>query len=331
MNIHTMNAPLFLGLAMAASTAGTTSAQSVCEQLTIERIGYAPFGGGMEVLLHNGSDEFLNYPTIHLLTTAGDTIGYSIMHFFGMTAGGSLLYRTEDIGPPPSSPLSGTLLFNYVDFEGNTIVSCTLPLTNIDLCPVAACSPVQVVTYFGTSTPEAELDWLISTADGEVVGQGSLSVDPDGSGTDMDEICLPPGHYTLSVLQSSGEPGSFTMGLITAEASLMEGLSDALPPGEPLDLPFAFYAPCIAIGQQVVAPVRPSARIAVVDQQLHISTQDGLPIGPVYLLDALGRTVRHMPASGVPSAVIDLSGLPSATYIVQSGSHRWPAQRFILP
>ncbi len=308
--------------------AGPASAQHICDQIAVESIQYAPFGGGLEVMIHNGNDQFLSHPSVLLVNTTGDTLGTSSMSFFGIAEHSSQLHQVEIAGAPTPSPFSGAVHVNYIDMDGSG--GCVIQFKGAILCPEQICTPLTIMAYQFGNLPAGELSWTLTNTSGEEMAQGTLVIDPNSPGADTDEVCLPAGGYILRMEQTSGELGEFPITITSAEPTSGGFVKGSLQPGEPLEMPFTLYGPCVGIAQgvRINEPVVPL--VWTVGQQLHIAT-DGTPIGPIQVLDAMGRTVQQGRSSS-DRAVIDLPTLSHGTYLLRSldPANPWRTQRFVL-
>lgn len=324
-----INAPLLIRLMLPALVAGTASAQTICDQISIDRIGYAPFGNGLEVVIHNGNDVFLSYPTVQLFNNMGDSLGSSALTFFGIMNNSSQLHQINATEQIPATPFSGSIVFNY--FTENGFDGCTIPFNGLSLCPNETCIPLQVYTYFTPNVPEAVVTWTITDAEGVEAAQGTLDIDPDGVGSVANDLCIPAGHYTLRVQQSTGDAWSFPLGLVTPDWSIDDAVHGTLSTGEELAIDFSFFEPCMTIGQGVRPYEQHQANIWVVDRQLHIRTMDQQAVGAVRVLDATGRTVRDIAANHSTGTILEIGDLATGTYLVCSPSHAWTSQRIFVP
>lgn len=310
---------------------GPASAQDICDHITVESIAYAPFGNGLEVVVHNGNDDFLSYPMVQVVDAEGDTIGGSALFFFGIGGHSSLLHHVPTAGNVPASPFTGTVLFHYIGIDSSG--TCAIPITEALLCPTVPSIPLEVYTYFNTNATPTELTWAITDTNGDTVSEETLVVDPTGSGSDADQLQLPPGHYTLHVAQTSTPLFEFPILFSSPDMSYGSFIEGNLDAGGHLMLPFSLFEPCIAIGQ-AVDEFEPSAPlIRMMDQQLHIRTMDGSPLGAMQIMDAIGRSVKQVSSNGSASAAIDLTQHAAGTYMVRSldPQQPWKAQRFLLP
>lgn len=324
-----LNAPLLLRLALPTLMAGTASAQNLCDQISIDRIGYAPFSNGLEVVVHNGTDEFIGYPTVQLIDAMGDTLGSSLLQFFGITPHSDQIHQIADLEQTPSTPFSGNVVLSYSTMDGLGL--CAFPITSAMLCPVEACIPLQVYTYFLSNAPTAELTWTITDQDGAEAAQGTLAIDPSGVGSVISEFCLPAGHYTLQAQQNSGDAWSFPIGLVTPDWTIEDAVHGTVSAGEELAFDFSFFEPCMAIGQGLRTNEPSQLWIQVVDQRLHVRSNDQRAIGSLWVMDAMGRIVLDAGTNKTAEMALDLGDLATGTYLVCSPTRAWPTQRIFVP
>jgi hypothetical protein len=104
-----------------------------------------------------------------------------------------------------------------------------------------------------------------------------------------------------------------------------------LPADGLVTMPFTLFAPCIDNAQGVEEATAPAAVIAVDGRRVRLSSGDGLPLGDLVIMDAMGRTIRTVREGG-GIVTIDLGHVPPGTYLVRQQGRGRPAstQRFII-
>ncbi len=310
---------------------GVLSAQ-FCDSLEITSVQYAPFGGGLHVLLHNASTELLSVPTFDAYDANGDTLVLGAFNFFGIGPGVTQLHQLPLVAgaSEAASPFTGTLLLHYQDEVDDQ--TCLYPFIAIDLCPAPQpCIPLLVYAYQQGGLVETDLDWSVSDADNIVQADGVLHMDGTGFGYATAELCLPPGAYSMHMEQDVPAGNILQVGMTQAGFAYSDGTNTQLPVGGSVDHAFGFYASCIDDEQTINEPGAEAPTVFIEGRVLWITSLDGSALGPMIILDDMGRTVRSIRANADRIAA-DLSALAPGAYLVRSIGPEisWAAQRFIL-
>jgi hypothetical protein len=290
------------------------SAQPLCDSLAIEGFTYDPFGNGLHIRLRNNSSQFLGDPHFDVLDDQGATIAEGQPFFFGVLPGDAQLHVLDVNGDLPPSPFSGALVFNFINADGEG--SCTFPMDQVSLCPPGSCFPFQVYGISQTGPIDAELAWSIRDADNMVVDGGTLLFAVDGLVEVVDGTCLPPGAYNLQVQWPSPTGQPFQVG-VTPSLFEVPPVSVVLPADGLVTMPFTLFAPCIDNAQAVEEAVDKPVVIAVDGRLVRLSSGDGLPLGDLVIMDAMGRTIGTVRAGG-SMVVVDLGGASAGNYVLRS-------------
>ena len=314
--------PLLVRISLSAQT---------CDSLTIDSVQYAPFGGGLQVTVHNGTTQTLSGPMLDVFNDDGDTLVLNAFNFFASIPGTSQmnqlpLYPGATL---PASPFTGTLVLHYQTID--SAVACVFPLNSVDLCPPGPCAPLAVFAYQQGSNVETELDWSVTDAENITQASGVLHMDTLSFGYTLDELCLPPGLYTLHVEQAIPAGNIIHVGVTQVDLAWNDGTNTPLPIGGSVDHPFAFYELCAQQGQGIPMREPGSLQVVLDGRNLHVASTDGRALGPLVLLDGLGRTVRVLTTTSA-SLSTDLSGLAPGTCILKplTPDAGCTARRFIL-
>ncbi len=304
-------------------------AQVDCADLQIESFGHAPFGSGLHVWFHNGSTELLGYPYFDLLDANGDTLIPGGLNSFGILAGTSQLYTMSMPFPAIVSPFSGSLVLHYSSVDGD--YTCTYPLANVDLCPAEPCAPLQVYAYGNGTSVNASLAWTVTDPQNNEVATGGLQLNVLLPPTAQEDLCLPPGFYTLNISQPFPTGEAITVGVTTALFQ-SDGPSGITSVDGTLTLPFIYYLSCID-GTQGIHDATASAPVLMIQgRTMSFNMQEDRMIGPLAVIDAMGRTIMQYTFNS-STATFDLGNLAPGAYSLRSlqNENTWPAQRFLLP
>jgi hypothetical protein len=305
-------------------------AQSTCDSIQVERMRYDPFGNGLQVTLFNGSVQFLNGPTVDVLDADGLPLGIGTMEFFGVLPGSTSQHRVAFM-PQPSSPFSGIVRLNYTGVEGT--MSCLWSLADMQLCPMDSCMPLGVYAYQqGGNNVAMDIDWSVRDQDNVSQANGVLHMDVGGFGYAVEELCLPPGAYTLQMTQTVAAGNLIQVGMTQNDFAWTDGTNTQLPPGGSVVHPFDFFALCVD-GTQGLSTSTMDAPVLVVDgRTVRITASTGTALGKLIVMDVSGRIVRNIATQG-NSITVDLTGCAAGTYLLRSLNAKddRPVQRFVLP
>lgn len=312
-------------------------AQDPCDDVEVTLLRYGAFSDTMLRLdVMNNGDFFFNYPMFGIIDQTGDTIARTVNFSFGMANGahGEQLEMNEGLALP-QSPFTGSVLLQWA-LDPEPTNSCLLEVTNIELCPPAPCAPLSVMMFNFSSEPQdAGFTWYITDTNGSTVSDGGLFLSANGSGTVMQNICLPPGAYVLHMAQPFSAPGNFVFGLGN-ESFLESGpTTPFVPNGNPsvtTDLPFTFYPACAEMGNNISEPTGSAFQLAQDGRTLIVRSTGGSPLGALQVLDASGKLVRTF-ATTNDSILLDLTTEATGLYFLRSLDRASTASvlRFVLP
>lgn len=301
-------------------------AQVNCTELLVDGFSYTAFDPGLQVLIHNNSDEFISYPMCDVIDANGDTLIHAMAQTFGIGENSSQLHTMVMPFPVIASPFTGTIALHYTTIDG--IFICDFEMDNVDLCPPAPCADLQVFAYGLTPSVNASLIWTVTDAGQNELATGGLQLNTILPPTAFDSLCLPPGFYTLNISQPFPTGEEIMVGLTTAFFEI-EGPSGVTAIDGTLSLPFVFHLNCIdgtqGIGDQAIT----GPRVQVIGNLMEINSSDRSPIGSIAIMDSMGRIIRTA-HSNDERLVIDLDGNGAGAFLVRPMDVSWPAQRFIL-
>lgn len=314
----------------------SAQAQSPCDALVIDDVLYGAFDGStvMVDVTNTSTDLIFGYPWFLLIDAEGDTLTEESLDFFGIGSGGQT--HRMDLRPGqtmPSSPFTGSLVLTYMDGV-NPDPTCTFVLTDHPLCPPPPCTPIALFLQASSfPTVDAAFTWYLSDVDGNTVTEGQFTIDAEGSGSDIQEICLPPGDFTLHVARPFGTEGAFVFGA-SRNGYVSGPVTPFIQQGDPAittDLSFRFFPLCLESANHIqeVRPEGPS--VVVTGDGLRITATDGQALGMLEVTDMAGRPVRRLDVRA-SSATLPLAGLAGGAYLLRSiGGRPFPAQRFVIP
>ncbi|MEZ4756033.1 MAG: hypothetical protein R2817_04310 [Flavobacteriales bacterium] len=238
------------------------------------------------VTVDNPTQELFPYPNFILFDAAGDTLAKEQTSLFGLPGSGSVHYlRIHPGAILPAGPFAGRLEL-WTEFT--TQLACTWPIT-IELCPPPPCVNVQpFIQNIGGAVASGTFNWGI-LQNGNVVASGSFEVN-DEQQFDVDEVCLPPGNYSM-ICGTDGGPsqGALFYGLWAGpgQETPMRPVFDIIP--QPI--PFALYTPCLDPIQSVGNTLPAEAPHVMMDaDQVTVQVQDGT-LREVTVMDPQGRRI----------------------------------------
>jgi len=290
---------------------------TACDSLLIEAVYWAPFSDTALVVhvMNFGTGQY-NYPNFILYDQNGDTLAKETVTFFAIIAGGES-WHTLTIQPGvtiPDGPFTGSLEL-WVLFGDS--VACSFNHTG-EFCPPDPCvelNPVMVNT--GGAIVTANIAWELLDADSIAVGSGTFDLTTTEQ-QDFDTLCVPPGAYTLWVnhpvpvggqLQISLEAGGNSWAAVPAVLFTQDGVPDPVP--------FDFYPGCFDNTNGIAPPMDPSGvMLAIMNDQLHVRSNDASAIGDLVLFDARGRVLARRQAAPA-EATLDLSTMAEGVYLLR--------------
>ena len=181
---------------------------------------------------------------------------------------------------------------------------------------------------FGGALVVASVPWTL-TDGGVVVGSGTFDL-TSMEQFDYDTLCVPPGHYLITVSYPSPLGGSVEYHLGTSNPwASTQSIPFAGSGGSTFE--FDFYGPCFDDTEAITETVAASAiDLILLSEQLQVTSSDGAPLGHIEVIDVSGRTVRELDVKAA-STVIDLTGSIPGLYVLRAGSGRVAVRPFVLP
>lgn len=300
-----------------------------CEGLVVSPVRWhALTDTTLVISVTNPTNELFAYPNFILLTTNGDTLAVEQTSLFGLPGSGSVHYLHIHPGAVlPSGAFSGWLEL-WTGFT--TELACSWELS-IDLCPPPSCVNVEpFIQSIAGETATGTFNWGV-LQNGNVLASGTFEVTEDQQ-YDLDEICLPPGTYSM-ICGSAGGPSSGAL-----VYGLWAGPGQVTPTQPALNvipqpIVFDLYLPCINPDQSVQGmTATEQVRVWSEADQLIIEAREST-LREVTVLDAQGRLMyRTRPTSQVHRItttawaagvvlvrVVDGTGSTSSHRIVHAG------------
>ena len=282
---------------------------SPCDPLVIASVQWSAFDDtSLVVHVFNPTSELFDYPGFILLADNGDTLAKETVDFFGIPGENRHTLQVHPGAAIPAGSFTGTLEL-WTGFYAEQ--ACSWELT-FDLCPPEPCSELYpTIQSIGSGTTVGTFTYQIIDED-VPVASGTLELG-EGQYIDMDTVCLPPGHYILSL--SADQPATEGQPVFGINApGFFQGPSAPVDFDSPTALPFDLYAPCIEIPQGVHENPSLGFRVANTAGQVTLSRTDGGVLGLLRVFDAQGRSVATaMETKSVH--VFTVSGWPPGLYI----------------
>ncbi|MFZ1687840.1 MAG: hypothetical protein WAU70_10485 [Flavobacteriales bacterium] len=295
-----------------------------CDSLVIYSILYGAFNDStIEVVVSNPSSVLFDYPGFILFDGNGDTLAIETVDYFGIGTGPQV--HTLVIHPDatfPAGVFTGTLEL-WTSFT--TDLACNFPVT-LDLCPPGPCQNVVVsIGNMGGALVVSGFTWTITDSLGTTVGTGVLQL--GNSQSDTANICLPPGNYTLTMVQPNITGGQLFYGVGDALGAVIQ--EPFIQGGATNELPFPFYPLCIDAGTSIAPLGNDPGMLIVLDNgSLNVTAKTDL--GLLRLHDAQGRIVLEQRVAG-NSARIDVQHLASGCYLLVQPQGNANSVRFVKP
>lgn len=291
----------------------TVTGTGACDSLLINSISWDPFGDTAIVLsASNNSATLFDYPGFILFDDQGDTLAKETVNYFGISQGPQTHYLIVQPGATiPAGPFAGSLELWTLFYQS---LGCTWD-TTFSLCPPPPCAPLTVsLGNFGGAMVTASFTYSITDPNAVTVASGTISLDALHQEMN-DTICLPPGEYTLSMVQPNMVGGALIYGLGT---SYGPGPSEPFVQGGTTNtLPFSFYPSCYN-GPNGLVEVEPGADLqsTLNNGLLTVLALDGRPLGPLSVFDGQGRLVATTAAT-TKVFTLDVSALSPGLLLVQ--------------
>jgi hypothetical protein len=286
---------------------------SPCDSLSLTPLTWHPFTDtALALSASNSSSTLFDYPGFVLLDTQGDTLAQETVVYFGIGQGPQSHVLTVKPGAIiPQGSFVGQLELWTLFYQA---LGCVWTDT-LDLCPPAPCAPLEVtMANYGGAIVIGTFAYAITDDNGNSVASGTLELDPLNQ-QDVEAACLPPGYYTLSVVQPIPMGGQLIYGL---SAPPVLGLQQPfIQGGAANSIPFNFYPSCSNGPNGIAEPVPASEfDVRTLNGSLVIISHKGEGLGTLAVLDAQGRLVATA-ASNANTLTVDISEAPSGLLLVQ--------------
>ena len=270
----------------------------------------------MVLAVANGSSDLFDYPGFVLLSDEGDTLAKESVNYFG-------------IGTEPQEHFLGVMPGAVI--EGNTVTGqlhlwsgfygeheCEWPVS-WELCPEQECWTVMPYLWnLGNAVVTVAVPYTLENEDGLELSAGTFYLNINSQSAYGEELCLPPGHYTLRLDQVGFVGGQLYYGMTTSMANT-EQVQEPYVQGTALnDREFAVFERCIDDSNGIPAHATDLGLSLMSDgDRWIVAALDKSHIGRFQLLDIHGRILR----TGVFNAgrgEIDLAGLAHGAYVFRS-------------
>ena len=290
--------------------AGTSNAQEDCINLTPVSFGYAPFDSDrMEVRIQNNGSGGWSYPSLVFYNTSGDTIAWRAAEFFGI---GNDQVFTLDITHPEAINDGGVYPRLELWTGFNDSLRCEWVLSG-EFCFPSICATVH--PYAFSSDPAAAgttFTWNINSDNGESAASGEMTMALGGVEV-MDTVCLPPGNYSLTMLNPSISGNGTTYQMRGRSGSTSTSPVIEVNAFDSSD--FTVLEACIDGANAVTEIPSEELRLNIVNGILHLQFPIGEAASTVELFDGAGR-VLHRSTDNKILRDLDLSGLAPGVLIL---------------
>ena len=300
-------------------------AQENCGDVYPVSISYDPFNSGrIAVLMGNDGPIGWSYPSLILYNENGDTLAWAPADYFALTD--DQLYTLNIVENPqvPTVPFNAVLEL-WTGF--NNSLRCTWsPI--VTLCPPEQCTTVYPsVLAWSNDAGGTQFDWTVTDSLAQTVATGMITM-PLGGIQARDSVCLPPGAYELTMVNTSilGDSVYFSMNgphwnsSSSPQVELIAGVASL----------FTLMEACIDFQNAVADVPTTSFDVRMVGDVVRVTKGDGDPVGNVDILDAAGRlllrgygtsgtftlTIGDLPPSILLVRLVDKRGIVSARPIM---------------
>lgn len=288
-----------------------------CDSLDIISARWGVFSNEQIVLtVANGSSDLFDYPGFVLLDGEGDTLAKETVNYFGISQGPQEHFL--DILPGvviDGNTVNGDL---YLWSGFYTEQECQWAV-NWDLCPAQECTTVMPYLWnLGDALITVSVPYTLENEDGLELSAGTFYLNINSQSVYGQEVCLPPGNYTLHLDQVGFVGGQLYYGMTTSMAN-SELVQESYVQGTAVnDKDFAVFGPCIDASNGIASHASGSGLSLSMDgDRWIVGALDKSPIGLFQLLDIHGRIMR----TGIISTDrggIDLAGLATGSYVFRS-------------
>ena len=315
--------PLF-SLAIAFFSA-SASAQENCDDLSVGSIQYAAFNDSVvEVVMLNNGPIGWGYPSLILFDGNGDTLARREAEFFALSNDQVFSLPILPGAALPTVPFYATVQL-WTGF--NDSLRCTF-FPEASLCPTGPCTTVHPFAWLANGdTTGFELEWTVTETTTNTVYTGPLHI-PQGLTSAQADVCLPPGHYTLTMFNPwvTGEGLFFRMTSSSWNSS--QSLDTELASGNPSV--FTLFEACIDDDNAVSEIVASGITVTMTNGILRATVPSGSVLRSLEVIDAAGRTIRRV-SGQADSLILDISDLPMGLLLVRTteGDRTTTTRRFL--
>ena len=268
-------------------------------------------------MLNNGQIGW-SYPSLILFNGNGDTIAWQGAEYFALANDQVFSLPIIPGAVIPSDPFYATVEL-WTGF--NDSLRCTF-FPEPSLCPQAPCTIVHPFATYSGDTAGLELEWTVTETTTNEVLTGALSI-PQGISYAQTDVCLPPGHYTLTMFNPwiSGDGLYFNMkssAWNSSETPYVE-MADSVPSM------FTLFEACIDDDNAVAQLASEEIVLSVVAGRIHLQLPMGDHMSVVELLDGTGRVLHRI--TGVQNQLeLDITGFAPGVFVLavtNNKNERW--------
>jgi hypothetical protein len=291
----------------------TAGGGSPCDSLVLSPLSWHPFTDTALVLsAANSSSTLFDYPGFVLLDTQGDTLAQETVGYFGIGQGPQP--HVLDVKPgaiiPQGSFIGQLELWTFFYQALGCVWTDTL-----NLCPPAPCAPLEItMANYGGAFVIGSFVYAITDENGNTVASGTLELDALNQ-QDLAPACLPPGNYTLSVVQPTPLGGQLVYGI--SAQPVLGPQQPFVQGGATNSLNFSFHPSCSS-GTNGISEAMPASDLDVRSLQgsLLIICRSGDALGAIAVLDAQGRLVATA-SSNTNTLTLGVPGAPPGLLLIQ--------------
>lgn len=276
-----MRAPLTAAHALIALA--PLLAQENCNDVYPVSIGYDPFNSGrIAVLMGNDGPIGWSYPSLILYTENGDTLAWAQADYFALTDDQLHTLNIVENAQVPTGPFNAVLEL-WTGF--NDSLRCTWdPI--VTLCPPECTTVYPSVLAWSNDAGGTQFDWTVTDSLAQTVATGTIAL-PVGGIQAQDSVCLPPGAYELTVVNTSipGDSVYFSMNGPHWNSSSSPQVELIAGAGSP----FILMEACIDFQNAVPDVPANTFDVQVLGDAVRVTNSNGRPVGNVDITDAAGR------------------------------------------
>jgi hypothetical protein len=263
-------------------------AQEDCNNVHPLSVGYDPFDSGrIVVVMGNDGPIGWSYPSLILYDENGDTLAWEEANYFALTDDQLHTLTIVESATVPTEPIYAGLEL-WTGFNDSLRCSWN-PF--VSLCPPDVCTTIYPYIWaLGNDAGGTEFSWTVTDNLSQAVATGTIAF-PVGGITARDSVCLPPGEYSLAMVNPSipGDSIYFSMNgeqwnsSSSPQVELITGYTSS----------FTLMEACIDLQNSVHdAGINPVA-VQVIGEVLMLTRAGGGPIGSADIIDSAGRLLRH--------------------------------------